>query len=92
MLNRHDPCEFMMTAVDIPDGVNSLLVQHALNGAQRQSDGAALHVELLRNNFAMAASFSQAMAMRVSEESGSGMSRALPYPGAMPGATKIPGT
>ncbi len=66
-----------MPAADLPDGLLAVLHTHAANGAQRQSDGAAAHVELLRGGFASAMALSLANAARITEEAGSGRARDL---------------
>jgi hypothetical protein len=64
--------------VDLPDGVANLLQQHALNGAQRQADGAAAYAENLRYDYLNQknrVSFADATGVRHVEESGSGRAR-----------------
>lgn len=66
-----------MAAVDLPDGVQSLMQQHTLNGAQRQADGASLYAENLRYGYLTEAPTSLSNAERVVNESGSGRARTL---------------
>lgn len=63
---------------DLPAGVLSLLTQHAMNGAQRQADGAAHYAENLRYDYLEGkdkVSFAEATGVRHVEESGSGNAR-----------------
>lgn len=57
-----------------------MMKMHALNGAQRQSDGAGLYAENLRYNYLIAkdrVSFADSTGVRHVEESGSGRARAI---------------
>jgi len=70
----------MAEPVDIPPGVASMLQQHIINGAQRQADGAAIHVEHLRTGYLIGKdriSFAESTGVRAVEESGSGRARAI---------------
>lgn len=89
----YDPFEShaaMAPADDLPGGILSMYHQHSLQGAQRQADGAAIHVEDLRKAYQVSIAVAQAYAYRTSQESGDGMARVLPFPGALPGATTLP--
>lgn len=57
---------------------HELLRTHAMNGAQRQADGAAIHVEHARTDYLITKnlmSFSISTGMRHLEESGGGRAR-----------------
>lgn len=64
-----------MPVVDLPDNIVSLTAQHAVNGAQRQADGAAIHVEHLRTAFLLEQSNALATASRTISEAGAGRAR-----------------
>lgn len=66
--------------VDLPDNIMGLLLKHAADAGQRQSDGASLYAENLRYDYLIAKSrvdFAQSTGIRHVEESGSGRSRIL---------------
>ena len=65
-------------APDLPEGVLSLMQQHALNGAQRQADGASHYAENLRYDYLEGkdkVSFAESTGVRHAEESGAGRAR-----------------
>lgn len=70
----------MAEPVDLPTGVANLLQQHALNGAQRQADGASAYAENLRYDYLNGkdkVSFAESTGVRHVEESGSGRVRGI---------------
>lgn len=67
----------MADPVDLPGGIQSLLQQHSMVGAQRQSDGAEHYAENLRYNYLTTAPTTNSNAERVVNESGSGRARTL---------------
>lgn len=71
-------CGSCKMAVELPETVSALLTQHALNGAQRQADGAALYAENLRYDYLEGkerVSFAESTGVRHVEESGSSRAR-----------------
>lgn len=67
-----------MPAEDLPAGVLSLMTQHALNGAQRQADGAGAYAENLRYDYLEGkngVSSAEAVGERRMDESGAGRAR-----------------
>ena len=72
----------MAEVVDLPPNVTSQLMTHAMNGAQRQADGAAAYAENLRYDYLEGkdkVSFAESTGVRHVEESGSGRSRIIDY-------------
>lgn len=73
----HEAFQPLMAPVDLPDGVASMMQQHVLNGAQRQADAAAIHMDHSRTAYLLASSVGQSLAGRMIEEAGSGRARDL---------------
>ncbi len=67
----------MADPTDLPGGIQSLLQQHAVNGAQRQADGAAHYAENLRYGFLTSQASVGAKAIQTLDESGSGRARII---------------
>lgn len=70
----------MADLVDLPAGVANMYQQFAIQGAQRQSDGAAALAEFTRLDYLSnknTVSFAQGTGQRIVDESGSGRARQL---------------
>jgi len=64
--------------IELGSAANEMLTTHALNGAQRQADGAAAYAENLRYNYLEGkdnTSQAEALGHRIASESGSGRTR-----------------
>ena len=64
--------------VDMPPNVASQLMVHAMNGAQRQADGASAYAENLRYDYLEGKhmiDFAESAGVRHTEESGAGRAR-----------------
>lgn len=64
--------------MELPESVNAMLMTHALNGAQRQADGASAYAENLRYDYLegkSTVSFAESTGVRHVEESGSSRAR-----------------